>query len=188
VAHAFTIGSEGEVHHVIGTSSDCATGASPTVLKPNNAAANARLAGDPALRDRVALHPQPSCPGRQSTGQSGEAEDRGENRAVEQKFTTADVLEALHRATGLPIVADFYTRLYQPEDVSAENQPLFDALNQLADTMGLRWNKEGGWLQFRSTSFYDDRLKEVPNRLLARWTAARQKQGALSIDDLSEIA
>ena len=49
------------------------------------------------------------------------------------------------------------------------NQPLFEALNQLSDTMRLRWHKDGPWLQFRSTSFYDDRIKEVPNRLLVRW-------------------
>jgi hypothetical protein len=104
------------------------------------------------------------------------------------------VLEALHRATGMPIVADFYTRLYPAQAVSMQGQPLFDTLNQLADTMRLRWNRDvgtreaGGWLQFRSTSYYDDRLKEVPNRLLSRWADARRRQGSLSLDDLVEIA
>ena len=46
---------------------------------------------------------------------------------------------------------------------------LFDALDHLADGMRLHWSKDGSWLRFRSTSYYDDRLKEVPhNRLLAR--------------------
>jgi hypothetical protein len=66
--------------------------------------------------------------------------------------------------------------------------PLFQALNQLGDAMRLRWIKDGDWLQFRSASYYDDRLKEVPNRLLAGWSAARQQKGALSLDDLVEIA
>src|SRR5207244_6944032 len=107
----------------------------------------------------------------------------------EPKVTTADVLEALHHATGMPIIADFYTRLYKPDAVSLENRPLFDILNQLCDTMGLRWNKDAGggtagthevggrsgeqersdagyprsgwtWLQFRSITYYHDRLKE----------------------------
>src|SRR6266581_4937975 len=100
------------------------------------------------------------------------------------KVTSADVLEALHQATGMPVVADFYTRLYSPERLSVTDQPIFEALNQLAPTMRLRWNKEAitattltqgngtvrppapGWLQFRSAGYYDDRLKEVPNRLL----------------------
>jgi hypothetical protein len=103
--------------------------------------------------------------------------------------TSADVLEALHRASGMPIVADYYTRLYDPEAVSLHNQPLFEALNRLSDTMHLRWHTEaGGWLQFRSTSFYYDRLKEVPNRLLSRWVASRRKHGYLTLADLIEIA
>jgi hypothetical protein len=91
---------------------------------------------------------------------------------------------------GLPIVADYYTRLYKPEDLCLGNQTLFDALNQLADAMGLRWDRdpEGGWLRFRSASFYTDRLKEVPNRLLTGWSAARKEQGYLTLDDLIEIA
>jgi len=103
-------------------------------------------------------------------------------------MTTADVLEALHRATGRPIVADFYTRLYPQGAVTVRDQPLFEALNRLGDAMGLRWHKEGDWLQFRSACFYYDRLREVPNRLLARWTAVRRQHGVLPPDDLVEIA
>jgi hypothetical protein len=88
----------------------------------------------------------------------------------------------------MPIIADYYTRLYPPEAVSARSVPLFEALNQLTDTMGLRWNKNGAWLQFRSTTYYDDRLKEVPNRLLTRWAEARRRQGTLTLDHLIEIA
>jgi hypothetical protein len=107
---------------------------------------------------------------------------------VGRPVTTADVLEALHQATGLPIVADYYTRLYKPDMVSVRGQTLFAALNQVGDTMRLRWNKDGDWLQFRSTSYYDDRLKEVPNRLLEQWAAVRRKQDGLRLDDLIEIA
>jgi hypothetical protein len=107
---------------------------------------------------------------------------------VETKVTSADVLAALHGATGLPIVADYYTRLYSPETVTLRNQPLFEAINRLADSMHLRWNKEGTWLQFRSASFYHDRLKEVPNRLLARLAVSRRQRGMLPLDELIEIA
>jgi hypothetical protein len=73
------------------------------------------------------------------------------------------------------------------------NTRLFEALNRLADTMRLRWSKDpdhgpGGWLQFRSADFYNDRLKEVPNRLLVRWAASRRRHGALTLDDLIEIS
>jgi len=101
--------------------------------------------------------------------------------------TTAEVLEAIHQATGLPLVADYYTRLYPASSLSVRNVPVFDALNRLGDTMRLRWRKEGEWLQFRSTSYFHDRLKEVPNRLLRRWVASRKQHGVLTLDDLCEI-
>src|SRR5262249_20242099 len=108
--------------------------------------------------------------------------------ASEPRVTTGDVLEALHRATGLPIVSDYYTRLYKPAEVSARGQVLREVLDRLADTMRLRWKRDGEWLQFRTATYYDDHLKEVPNRLLAHWAAARRRQGFLSLDDLAEIA
>jgi hypothetical protein len=174
-----------------GSSTPCATGISPTVLKPDNAKANAKLlaagpqgapgSAAPALRARVSIRPKASCtllPDPNAT----------EPSPAEPRVTTADVLEAFHQATGLPIVADYYTRLYKPEEVSAPGQTLFDALNKAADAMRMRWRWEGGWIQLRSTSYYDDRAKEVPNRLLSRWAATRRQHGMLALDDLVEIA
>jgi RNA polymerase sigma-70 factor (ECF subfamily) len=132
-------------------------------------AAGASVANDSALRAPITLLPEASC-------------------GSQPKVTTADVLEALHHATGMPIVADYYTRLYPPGAVTVNGVPLFEGLNQLSDTMRLRWSRDGARLQFRSASFYDDRLKEVPNRLLAGWTASRRHHGALTLDDLIEIA
>jgi hypothetical protein len=165
------------------TGTSLARGQSPSVLQPENGTTNARLARDPPLRARVTVHPQPSC----RLAPAGETVSEA---AAEPRVTSADVLEALHRASGLPIVSDYYTRLYTPEAVSVQGKPAFDALNALADAMRLRWDKDrdGGWLQFRSTSFFYDRLKEVPNRLLTRWAAGRRQHGVLTLDHLLEIA
>src|SRR5262249_7385329 len=133
--------------------------------------------------NRGRLSPSPLRGGGQGEGSNGSGREINP-----PKVTSADVLEALHRATGMPIAADYYTRLYKPEDGSVIRGTLYDTLNRLADTMRVRWDKEASWLQFRSPTFYDDRLKEVPNRLLARWAAARQRQGMLTLDDLVEIA
>jgi hypothetical protein len=159
-----------------------AVGTNPAVTKPANGAANTALAQEPALRTRVTLHPEPTCGLTRVAGSS-------EDSPPAPNVSTADVLEALHQATGLPVVSDHYTRLYKPEAVSVRDQPLFDALNRLTETLRLRWDRdhEGRWLQFRSTSFYNDRIKEVPNRLLARWGASRRQHGALTLDDLCEI-
>src|SRR5262249_46479901 len=101
--------------------------------------------------------------------------------------TTADVLAAIHHATGSDIVSDAYTRLYPPSAVSVERRRLFDALNQVADAMHYRWRKEAGFLLFRSASYFNDKRKEVPNRLLDRWAASLHEHGHLTLDDLVEI-
>jgi RNA polymerase sigma-70 factor (ECF subfamily) len=160
-----------------------AIGRNPAALQPNNRAANARLAGAAAMRAPLSFQPRPSCRPIPVAGPTP-----GTSEAGEIKVTSADVLEAVHQASGLPIVADYYTRLYRIASVSVKQQPLFDALNQITDAMRFRWTKEGEWLQFRSASYYDDRLKEVPNRLLTRWAASRKERGALSLDEVIEIA
>jgi hypothetical protein len=167
-----------------------AVGASPAALSPDNARLNAKFAHDRALRARVTLGPG----GRRETVDDSGALPTSFPPDFLERVTSAEVLEAVHQATGMPIVADFYTRLYPAEAVSPRDQPLFAALNQIADAMGLRWHKGaatrevGGWLQFRSTRFHHDRLHEVPNRLLARWAESRRRHGSLTPDDRVEIA
>jgi hypothetical protein len=169
-----------------------AQGESPSVRSPQNAEANRMLAGDPALRPRVTVEPQPAYRPDPATRAPGGREPgaRGYMLALPDQpmVTTAEVLEAIHRATGLPLVADYYTRLYPATSLTARGVPLFDALCRLSDTLRLRWRREDGWLQFRKTSYFHDRLKEVPNRLLHRWAASRREHGALTLDDLCEIA
>jgi hypothetical protein len=171
--------------------STLAVGANPAVGSPNNSGANAGLAREAALRAQVTLRPEPSCRGEEerATIPGSAPASRAESAAApEPKVTSADVLEALHRAAGLPAVGDYYTRLYDPTSVAIEPMPLFDALNRVGEIMHLRWTREDKWLQFRSASYYDDRLKEVPNRLLSRWAAARSERGMLTVDELVEIA
>jgi hypothetical protein len=185
-----------------------AIGRSPSSAHPNNQQTNAALAGTPALRRSVSVRPQPSCEAAHrplpdlhpsSVGQrTSSLRDLAQNtgRAIpgasppqKLRVTYADALEELHSATGLPIVADAYTRLYEQEVLSIRDKPLFQALNQLADTARLRWTlSDGKWLQFRSASYFNDRLQEVPNRLLTRWSASRRQHGALTLADLVEIA
>jgi hypothetical protein len=178
-----------------------AVGVSPKTVQPENSVVNAKFARDPALRSRVSVQPQPRVPAQRADNLAASAGPRlgqetgTDNEQREPKVTSADVLEALHHATGMPIIADFYTRLYKPDAVTFQSRPLFDILNGLGDAMHLRWNKDAStreagasWLQFRSTTYYHDRLKEVPNRLLTRWSAARREHGVLRLEELVEIA
>jgi RNA polymerase sigma-70 factor (ECF subfamily) len=183
----FGAGEHGKFWRSMMGDSQCAVGRSPEAMKPENGRLNRRLGADPRFAAPVTVHPKPitRCAG---TRRAAPDENPVDSGASEPKVTTADVLEALYRATGRPIVADFYTRLFLPAEVSVRDLRLEAALNQLSDAMRFRWNKDDEWLQFRSASFYNDRIKEVPNRLLSRWSASRQKNGALALDDLIEIA
>jgi RNA polymerase sigma-70 factor, ECF subfamily len=177
---------QGASHYVVGRG--------PRNTRSESGAVNPKLAHDSTLRQQVSIQPQPSynlLP-RLSPGSERLSEERGE--VPEPKVTMADVQEVLYQTTRLPIVADFYTRLYKPEAVSVKNLPLSEALNQITQAMRLRWSRDGNWLQFRSATYYHDRLKEVPNRHLSRWAVARRQQagthevGGLSLDQIVEIA
>jgi hypothetical protein len=200
----FTVGANGEQTSGGTTVNNYFEGMGRSIPMPGKKMADAGVAHAPDLRERITLRPQPSCGVDPSPSPSpkrgGEqlplsASGRGEGGGVDgsgelpgPKVTSADALEALYRATGRPIVADFYTRLCPRVAVSMTDQPLLEVLNHLSVAMRTRWRKEGTWLQFRSDSYFIDRLKEVPNRLLERWAADRRQHGALTLDDLVEIA
>jgi hypothetical protein len=204
----FSVGNQPRRINMGWSAGPLASGRGAAVVPPQNAVANARRARDPELQSRVTVVPGA---GTDAVGGRGAAERptldatpaqaRREDEAPDpvtvsglapdaSKVTSAGVLEALHHATSMPIVGDYYTRMLPLPAVSVREMPLFDALNQLCDGMRMHWLKEPqrGWLQFRSATYFSDRLEEVPNRLLTRWAASRQKHGTLMLDDLVEIA
>jgi hypothetical protein len=108
--------------YLFGEGPTLATGVSPAALDPDNAVANAKLAHDPALQRLVSVRPDagpqtsgtaeapPAAPVRGESPPPPQSKIQNPKSKIE-KLTSADVLEALHRATGMPIIADFYTRL-----------------------------------------------------------------------------
>src|SRR5262249_20011629 len=121
--------------------------ASAAASDPDDARVTARLAHDRTLRQRVTVQP---TAGRDPLGPATGA-CFPSPRSGMAPVTSADVLEAIHHATGLPLVADFSARLCSLETVTVRDQSLYAALNQLAGEMGFRWQKDpDGWLQFRT--------------------------------------
>jgi hypothetical protein len=124
-----------------------ATGAAASASPPENAQTNARLRTHPALRGRGAVTPRPAAsrvpPASPEPAEATPAAG-GETTPPARKVTSADVLEAIHRATGLPVVGDFYTRLYPEDQVSVRDVSLFEALCRAADAMRYRWSLEPG--------------------------------------------
>ena len=160
-----------------------ASGLSPSIRAPQNALVNAAQKAafqkDAALKGKVTIQLKATC---ELTNALYERSKAG------PCLTSADALEALHKATGQSVIADYFTRVYAPDEVSVTNLPLFDALCRLADTMRLRWKREGGWLQFRSVGYFNENRMEVSNASLNRWAASRREHGALTLNDLIEIA
>ncbi len=176
-----------------------ATGKSPSTEKPDNARANAGLRERPHFRREVLLRPQPSCP-RFSEGtrtppsvfsppaSSPPRDLRLDAVARRAHVTSADTWEAVHRATGFPIVADFYTRLHPVEATTLSRSSVFSTLCHVGDQLDARWRLDGEFLLARGTGYYWDKLKEVPNRHLRRWHETRAKEGALPLEQVLELA
>jgi hypothetical protein len=171
---------------------ELATGRSPSLASPENATANAALRGRPPFDQVVSFEPKPSCPAIK-TPRPADLDlnlDRASfnlDRAQSYAFSS-DVWEAVHRATGLPIIADFYTHLYPVGKLTVERRPLFQALCAVGDALGVRWTKDGEFLLCRSTSYYWDKLREVPNRYLQQWVRDRDANGGLPFADFLEMA
>jgi hypothetical protein len=173
---------------------DLATGRSPSVATPDNATTNAPLRLQSPFAQVVSLRPEPSCP-RLKRGKP-DAQDRNFYSFYSVSLGTlgqphvfsGDVWEAVHRETGLSIIADFYTRMHRLDKVTVNRKPLFEGLCTVGDAMGVRWRKDGDFLLCRSTSFFWDKLKEVPNRYLQHWAQDRDANGGLPLADFLEMA
>jgi hypothetical protein len=138
-------------------------GASPSSRSPENAKLRASRAKEPAFQKPVTAE-----------------KDAGNKN---QSKTTADALERLFNATGRDIIADYYTRLIDLDRALPirKTASLFNTLCTLSDVCKLRWDEKNGMLLFRSASFFNDRPKEVPNRLIQKWVKNRESgsEGAL---------
>jgi RNA polymerase sigma-70 factor, ECF subfamily len=168
---------------------ELATRRTPLLIDPDNVTANAALRAQAPFDRVVTVRPNSSCLPGKNAGQSDHDPrfDRiGEMTSTH--VTSADVWEAIHRATGLPIVADYYTRLYPLDEVTVRDQPLFEALCRVGDALGARWRKDGAFLVCRSTSYFWDKLKEVPNRYLQQWARNRDASGGLPFGDFLQMA
>ena len=176
-----------------------ATGKNPSSANPNNAKWNAALANLPTFKRIVTLQPKHACHGKRLDKDDDPMTPNRPAATVEdlvfqpktyfrQHMESSDVWEEIHKKTGMPIVADYYSRLYPADVGNAEGKTLFTALCHAADGLGVRWKKDGDFLLCRSTSYFWDKQKEVPRRLLDRWLLDSRSKEGLPLDDLLEMA
>jgi hypothetical protein len=170
-------------------------GKSPSVASPKNAEANKELRRDSRFKKTVSFAPKSSCPHLGDlAGSDDEMAFYTDNEGATHRgaepphLVSSDAWEEVHRKTGLNIVADYYSRLFTIDSVTVREKPLYDALSQVGDALSVRWKKEGDVLLCRSVSHFWDRLKEVPNRTLARWSQEAKAPSGLPITSLFEMA
>jgi hypothetical protein len=172
---------------------ELATGRSPSVANPDNARVNAALRHQPLFDRAVTLQPEVTCPSLKGLRPDKEMAQfhslsLGSPSFREPHVFSAEVWEVVHRETGLPIVADYFTRMHRLDKVSVIEKPLFDALCTVSDGLGVRWTKDGDFLLCRSTSHLWDRLKEVPDRFLRQWITSRDANGGLPFAQFLQMA
>ena len=161
------------------------------IASTHNAERNKALKTLPEFARKVTFAPvpgerEPLLPGEGAP--EGHLTVRTGEKDQEPLVTTADLLEAIHKATGKDLLGDSFTRLLPAPYVTAKSLPLFDALNTVCNPFHLQWSQERGWFQLRSMSFYSDRPAEIPNRFLQRWATNRRIKRGLDVSDLAEIA
>ena len=121
--------------------SSLATAKSPA-YEVHNARDNAALAHDPALQRPITVTLATTC----GLTKTRYPDTEGLNESVGGKVTTGDVMEALYKATGLDVLSDYYSHLYEPTGMMVKDLRLYDALNWMGDQMRMRWIRQDGWL------------------------------------------
>jgi beta-lactamase regulating signal transducer with metallopeptidase domain len=102
--------------------------------------------------------------------------------------TVGEIAVALHRATGLEIVADSFVRARLAPDRFQEPRSPAAILDLLAEELDYTWRKEGNTIFLRNARFYRDRSEEAPERVLAPWRQTVRRQGNATLDDLAALA
>jgi hypothetical protein len=104
----------------------------------------------------------------------------------------SDLAEALHRSTGLEVLADSFVRARLDPGVLAAPRgtrlPVSRVLGQIADGLDYTWRKEGNLLLLRDRCYYRDRVEEVPEAILRPWRERVRRNHGASLDDLAALA
>jgi hypothetical protein len=102
-----------------------------------------------------------------------------------------ELLPDLARAYDVQILSDAHTnstsRRLTPGDLPNDAVALFELLDQLAGS-SFHWDQHGRLIRLRSRTWFLDRPREIPLRLVRRWKALFEQHGALSLDEYLRMA
>jgi hypothetical protein len=102
-----------------------------------------------------------------------------------------ELLPDLAHAYDVQILSDAYSnstsRRLTPADLPNDPIPLFELLDLLAGSSN-HWDHQGRLIRLRSRTWFLDRPREIPLRLIRRWKALFDQHGALSLDEYARMA
>ncbi|MBP6964134.1 MAG: hypothetical protein KBC96_07000 [Armatimonadetes bacterium] len=114
---------------------------------------------------------------------------------IASRTTLYEVMEQVFDVTGTCVISDYYTRVKQPGIITGiltGDHPAFktadDVLDQAARDTRSIVGRSGEIRIFSSRQWPSDRDREIPERLLARWRAARDRYGGVRLQDAFEMA
>jgi hypothetical protein len=101
-----------------------------------------------------------------------------------------DLLPDLGRTYGVGFLSDAYweSPSITADEVSAQEPITLAALLDRLAGERFRWDHRGNLVRLRSRSWFFERPREVPLRLIRRWQALHETRGALPIDAYVEMA
>ncbi len=105
-----------------------------------------------------------------------------------QRKSLAEVAEAIHKTTGLEVLADGYIRARLDPGPISGRLPLVKILDTIANEIEYAWQKTGNRILLRSKLFFEDRPESVPDRILTPWKAGFADKGAPGIDEMASLA
>jgi hypothetical protein len=155
--------------------------------------------GEPKATEPATTEPSPSSVDTMSP-ESRDAALAGKNHfrldlpiADPRAYLRVDLInEALPRIAetyGINLVADAYRQRcpFPPPVPSQDEQTLVEVLNQYVRPKAY-WSREGNFIHVRRYTWYQDRLAEIPSRIIKHWTAHLKTQRQMSLRALASLA
>ena len=161
---------------------------SPFIAPPREEERPATQTDDPALLKAVELDLSPAAP----AAQNDPVLFRALGGLPAGWHSLGKIAAALHEATGLQLLSDSYVRdRIAPERLNVgkgKPRPVVQILDTIAKELNYTWSKEGDLILLRSRIFPEDRVQEVPERVLQPWKSRVSHAGTLTLDDLGDLA
>ena len=100
----------------------------------------------------------------------------------------AIIQKALADATGFGIVSDSWANIQGVRRMPGQEVKLSELLDKISEQYNYNWGKSSTILEFRHRMWWKNRLNQISDDLVAKWSENTRKNGVLSLDDLAEIS